>query len=184
MKKNTKLIMSLIVVVIIFILLFAIFIVNKKERQKTNGNNEITEQQRSIYEQIKQVKMSLKNPNSFQLYQVSIYSLTKEDMENINKEQREKGLKELGTNAEQWGFNVLIDYSGENSLGGTTRTYYVMKFTNNDNDFNSDIKFVKGTHYEDITNAKKEIQSTAYFSPRPTQEIEKLDVKQIMEYIK
>ena len=69
---------------------------------------------KDVYDQIKILKKSLNNPNSLQLNEVSLYTA------------------EEGTYFSKY-LNVLVDYSAENKLGGTTRKYRVYKYTYDDN---------------------------------------------------
>ncbi|MBD9158691.1 MAG: zinc ribbon domain-containing protein [Clostridiales bacterium] len=166
-QTYTKII-STILFIFIAIAIFASIFSSGEQTTNSNSQTTLSNQYIVIYNQIKSLKQSLNNPNSFQLHNVYIYNVKKDSV-----------IYDLYSEY----FNVLVDYSGENLMGGTTRKYMVYQYQTNKNDNNSNIQC---KYYEDYSNFK-DADSLAKKTCRGSKITEgtttTLDVNDILNYI-
>ena len=141
-------------------------VVSTLDKQDNNSNRDEYDDYKEIFSQIKILKQSLNSPNSFQLNRVSLYTA------------------EEGTYFCQY-FNALVDYSGENVLGGTVRKYKVYKFTVNNENNSKNLEFVSSKGYDSDRYDLAEYDAKS--SPQDigmTNGITKdLNVNRVLEYI-
>jgi hypothetical protein len=164
--KTTSIISFIFIIILIGI---GASVYNSAE-QTVNSSSQTTlsNQYIVIYNQIKNLKQSLNNPNSFQLYNVYIYNVKKDYVSyDLYSEY----------------FNVLVDYSGENLMGGTTRKYMVYQYQTDKGDNNSNIQCKYYKDYKEFKKADSRAKMTCrgYDIPEGTKTT--LDVNDILNYI-
>lgn len=133
-----------------------------------NNSQELSTRDIVIYNQINYLKKSLNNPNSFQLYNVYVYSANKNSL--------------LYDTYSEY-FNVIVDYSGENLMGGTTRKYMVYQYQTNKGDNNSNIKLRYYKDYSDFDDAAGLAKTSCNGFDIPEGSTTTLNVDDILNYI-
>ena len=139
----------------------------------TNTIVPLSNQEKAIYDSVKLLPSTLNVPESFRLYNVYLYQLFDPEY----KEGKEPN--------PFFGFSIIIEYGGENKMGGVSRNYYVVGFKNNMSSFNEDINMGECKNFSDYYEADEFAKYQVALSKNSHKHIKviQLNTKAIEKYI-
>lgn len=174
LKKQIGKLKGMVISIISILLFFIISFFNIPMIAFTNTiAPNLSNQEKAIYDSVKALPSTLNVPESFRLYNVYLYQF-------FNPEYKE------GKEPEPlFGFSIIIEYGGENKMGGVSRNYYVVGFKNNVNSFNEDIEMGECKNFSDYYEADEFARYEVALSKNSHKNIKviKLDTNAIEKYI-